>query len=424
VLVFIHGLHGDGSQTWRGDLSGSAVYWPCLAVHDPLLGGSGAFVANYYSRPLLDNPGIDDTARQLALDLRTQRVFEHSNVSVVAHSMGGIVLARMLTLPGLVSPEERSRIRMALFVGTPALPTDAANICSKLGINRQCEEMSDATRMATLWADWDRLPQRPSAWCVAEGANMFLPAWQDWLPSVWRRIVPEESARRPCRDAGQVVVAPGLNHADVVKPPTSARQAHRHLQAAFAACVRPRLAAAAPASAATRALSAAVARWFYDTKDQLKDAPDQSHLILRENLASEQEVNRFWFPGGDGRPSLDASIYDRLNAPSFALAVRRVLPNYLSTADVDWVRSADDLGTAIADGGFSELISRLMDSGGLRADDVVLALRGAAEPGALSLLLLRRGSSNVQAPANPRPFGLLGLLVVPRPTGRCEGAAV
>jgi pimeloyl-ACP methyl ester carboxylesterase len=417
VVVYLHGLHGDAKATWTttGETGGS-VAWPCLVLEDAqAFGASNVYTASYRSVPGQPNPTIDNAARLIARDLATDGVLAHAHVTVVAHSMGGIVLARMLTQPGLLSAEERSRIRLVVFVGTPAEPTEAADICSKFGVNSQCAEMSDAAAMQRLWAAWDSLLPRPAAWCVAEGKDMW---WLGMPP--WKRIVPERSAHRPCRSNEQRSVAEGLDHSDVAKPPAIGQRPHRDLRNAFAACVKPKMASGqAPDSAEDRALAETVSHWFYRLKDRLHNSEDWLTL-LRGRLASENEVARYWYPKGNS-PSFDSEAYEPLPPNLFVQALRQVLPELLPRADFAWARPVARASQMIADSAFASLMIRAQAIGVLRDSDVVVAIKPRTEVEGQILLLLRPGSSNQPVEPGVSVFGTLAVWVIPKPVDRCVG---
>jgi pimeloyl-ACP methyl ester carboxylesterase len=415
VVVFIHGLHGDGGNTWTatGTFGGRIAAWPCLLLADrEVFRDSNVYLAEYRSKAGRTNPSVGEAAQDIAKDLDTQGVLAHTHITFVAHSMGGIVLARMLTDTGLITREQKSRVRLVVFLGTPALPTEAAAICGKFGVNAQCQEMSDTGKMAALWQAWDRLEPRLPAWCVAEGANMTVPPWL--------RVVPVESAHRPCRVADLRSVAQGLDHSDVVKPESIEKRPHRDLRHAFSTCVRPRLTqTSGEASAADQRLAEAGSRWFYELKDRLLAETTDWTVPLEHSLASTTEVKRFWYPA-DNNPSFDADRYDRLGTGAFVQAVRQALPDLLPPAEFAWIAPVERIGQRVPDSAMDTLLRRFRDAGGLRADDVVLALKPRPEVEGQFLLLLRPGSSNQPAGAPGAAFGAIGIAVIPKPVEGCR----
>jgi hypothetical protein len=409
AVVFIHGLHGDGRRTWVATSWGSDIAaWPCLLLADAdVFAGSNVFLARYRSAAAQRNPSIGEVAREILGDLNAAKVFEHEHVTIVAHSMGGIVLARLLT-DGLLRPDQRERIRLVMFVGTPALPTEAAAICSKFSLNVQCSEMIDADAMARLWQSWDALSPRPPAWCVAEGADMWIP-WKT-------RVVPEASAYRPCHVPEFRSRDDAHDHEDVVKPPSLGERPHRDLRAAFTACVRPHLRSVASLTPAEERLAERAGEWFFGLKQRLVRINDDWTGPLTESTA---QVNALWYPAGNA-PSFDFARYERRLPNEFVQPLRDLMVELLPRADFAWAQRADRVGLRVPDSAFEGLLQRLRAAGGLRADDVVLALKPRKEFDGQHLLLLRSDSSN-SAPGTPAAaFGLLGLLVIPKPVEGCQ----
>ena len=422
VTVFIHGLHGDGKATWTATRLGAAkAAWPCLLLADrEIFAGTDAYLVSYRSEVGRSNPTIEEAARRIAADLTSEKIFEYRHVSFVVHSMGGIVLARMLTQPGLITVAQRQKIRLVVFVGTPALRTEAANICSKFGVNAQCLEMSNAEALDRLWKAWDELSPRPASWCVAEGADMAFLGFPPWL-----RIVPEDSAYRPCQARGQRTVAEGLDHSDVVKPLAITQRPHRDLRQAYAACVRPLLTRAASAAEveANAQLAGAASNWLYRVKDSVVSAPDLEVEKLLEQLTPS--ANRYWLQSST-QPSFEFAAYEQLNGPSFVRATRIGFRAPSAEFQVQWVRQVSGVAEAVSDSAFAGLLTEMQAAGGLRPSDVVLALKARPADAGQTLFLLRPAlspGSPVGADAAPRPFGLLGQLLVPKPVERCVTAA-
>lgn len=410
VIVFIHGLHGDARATWTTGAGPSAVAWPCLVMSDSEAFGSvNTYMASYRSKPGTPNPDTRKAAALVLADMRTAGVFtKHSHVVFVAHSMGGIVLARLLTEPGMLDAQERTRVRLVILAGTPAEPTEAAAICAKFGVNEQCAEMSDAAEMRRLWSAWDQMPSRPPTWCVAEGSDM----WWLGLPP-WKRIVPVGSAHRPCARTEQRAVADGMDHSDVAKPPAVNERPHRDLRNAFAACVRPRLSMGdVPETAAERTLAEAANLWFYRLVDALVPDADWQD-VLSKALAPASEVGRFWNPPSQA-PSFEFEQYEPQSAQVFVQTLRQALPDLLPRLVFQKARPVAKVGAISPDSKLRVLTQRMQSAAGLRATDWLVALKPTAELDGQLLLLLR--------PASGGGFGLLGVLFIPKVTERCLAA--
>ena len=405
VMVFLHGLHGDGRATWTAsNWFSDNVAWPCLVLADAeQFPATSAYLASYRSVMQGENPSTRQVAKELAGELVKDGVFAHAHITVVAHSMGGLVLARLLTDRGLLNDEQRLRIRLVVFVGTPAEPTEAAAICKDFGINAQCDEMSNGDEMAKLWTAWDQLPKRPPTWCIAEGKDM---AWLGIPP--WLRIVPTASAHRPCRVSGQTRSANGLDHSAIAKPTSRTDRPHRDLQVAFNACVKPLIRPARLADV-EQPLAARMRGWFDQLMRQLATPGADWRLIVSTAVAPG--VDRFRMPI-HGSATYDISEYDRLPSSIFGAELERVVrPVLMEKQDFEWVRPVDRLAARLPDGATEALVNTLRSRGELAQDDLIVGLPvWSSQPDVLWLLAVRPG---------PTGFGLLHVLGVPVPFTRC-----
>lgn len=403
VVVFLHGLHGDARSTWTtSNWVFANTAWPCLLLAESdRFPDTKAYLASYRSVMAGLNPGIQQIARELVADLVKDDVFKHASVTFVAHSMGGIVLARILTDRGLLSANERARIRLVLFAGTPAQPTEAAAICAKWGINAtQCSELSDGSEMQKLWQRWDALPkaERPPVWCVAEGGDM---RFASMFPL--GRIVPEASAHRPCNAGGRTQVAIGFDHSQLVKPESAASRPHGFLQAAFGGCVRPHLRRTSLADE-EEPFARPVRGWLDSLVSQLK-LPDADRRVAVAGVLAAG-TSRYFFPQG-GRDTLDPAQYARLPAAQFADDLNQALRPVLLQDRIDWARPIDRVASRLPDGEIERLIAALRSRGDLQQGDQLVALPvWDSQPDVLWLLAVRPG------PAGP---GLLGVLALPVP---------
>lgn len=116
MVVFVHGLGGDAIGTWTYTrLFSPDVFWPCLLRQDPEFSQSNVYVYQYPTAAFGNTPPLGRLATTLHEDLLADRVMEHQHISFVAHSLGGLVLSRMLLqLQESAQPrhkEELARVR-------------------------------------------------------------------------------------------------------------------------------------------------------------------------------------------------------------------------------------------------------------------------------------------------------------------------
>lgn len=224
VVVFVHGVLSSGESCWRNEASGA--YWPQLvadADEDPAL-GAAIYVATY--RTGLDSAkyGVNDAAEALWEELHHAGVLERGSIVLVCHSMGGLVVRRMLV-------QRQGRLgfhRLGLFlVASPSLGSRYANWLApiaRLFGHAQAESLrlqESNPWLETLDADFLDLLDRTdlAGRELVEDRSIFgIGPWQG------EPIVSPLSARRYFRDGLKI---PDSDHFSIAKPADA--QALQHL---------------------------------------------------------------------------------------------------------------------------------------------------------------------------------------------------
>jgi hypothetical protein len=126
AIVFVHGLDGDPIGTFTAD---GAPSWPSLLQSDkrPFAGvapplSDWAIYAMDYRRVYASENNINEGARQIGGLLRSSGILaRHNHVWFITHSLGGLLVKRMLLI---LNAERRelalSRIAGVFFLGVPA----------------------------------------------------------------------------------------------------------------------------------------------------------------------------------------------------------------------------------------------------------------------------------------------------------------
>src|SRR5258708_3802478 len=86
VIVFVHGVLGDGQSTWTNGNS----YWPSLLTVDPAFDGADIFVYSYPTS-MWATLSIDELAENMRLQLNANGVSNYRRIVFLAHSLGGLV---------------------------------------------------------------------------------------------------------------------------------------------------------------------------------------------------------------------------------------------------------------------------------------------------------------------------------------------
>lgn len=178
AVVFVHGLGGHPTKSFTNPDTG-ATWFDLLRSERELdsSGRTGTSVYIYsvdYADAADGELSIEDIATRLTGRGDWDKLFaDHDNIWFVAHSMGGLVLKRALLQTDQFSKRPLSRVRGALFLGTPAKGAELANLVNELesrglggewiaralGFNpAQVRELaSDNTWLDQLEQDWSVL---------------------------------------------------------------------------------------------------------------------------------------------------------------------------------------------------------------------------------------------------------------------------
>ena len=205
VIVFVHGIFGDGDSTWR---NANQTYFPDLVANDEAFEHADVWVHDFPSAKLRRGYSIDELAENLHDYLVDDNVFSnHEEVIFVGHSMGGLVIRDYL----LMYRPPAASVPMIFFYSTPTTGSDLANLASFVSRNPQLVDMrkmsSDASTfvdtLQSLWTNSDYV-RKTTSYCAYEK-----------LPTHGFQIVERESATNLCNAPLTPILT---DHIDIVKP--------------------------------------------------------------------------------------------------------------------------------------------------------------------------------------------------------------
>jgi len=214
VIVFVHGIFGDADATWRNADSGAD--WPTLVAKDVDFLSDEVYVVSYYTPHFSHAANIEETAQNVLQGLYDDGVLQHKRIYFVTHSMGGLIVKRILNMldrPSRIA--DLRRIRAVLLISTPSQGATIAEIGSWISLNPQLKDMKRAdfnTFLQSLENDYlYMLRERnrahedyPQVFCAYE----TLPTHAIY---VVRRVYVSTSC-------DNVPLAMNYNHAEIVKP--------------------------------------------------------------------------------------------------------------------------------------------------------------------------------------------------------------
>ncbi len=150
LVVFIHGVLGDGDSTWRNAETGA--YWPEMIRQDREFQDFDIYVVNYESTLVARASTIEEIAQRELQRLRDRKVFaRYRQIYFITHSMGGLVAKRILIdLNRPPEVENLRRVRAVLYISTPAQGATIADLASWISLNPQLGDMRPADLNAFL----------------------------------------------------------------------------------------------------------------------------------------------------------------------------------------------------------------------------------------------------------------------------------
>lgn len=412
VVVFIHGVLSNALEAWSRSSNHS---WPCLLRAEPIFDNSNIYLYAYDTSVLGTSPSIEKVAGQLLKDLQNERVLSHAHVTFVAHSMGGLVLSRMLLQmqSGTSHRSQLERIKLVLFYGTPATGADIANLASLVSDNVQFEEMRSGGSQQALIDRWLSVSWPFPWYCIAEGKRT---GWA-WL--IGTLVVPRESATALCRGrpAG-IEVLEQFDHLTMVKPASLQDTPHRYFNRNFVSCVGAAIPRGEPPSEAGTPDGQLMLRTLHALRISLSDDSEAGRaaaLSAVQSALSDAWTDSYVIPSNPSRPSLVPGTFDRLGNRPFAIEFLKLFQPRPSDLAPAWVGRVATLERYVADGQLIELRRVWTSAGLVNESDVVVALE--PRTGGDQVFIIGGVQPSV---VNDRQARIRGLLIVPAPPGTCD----
>jgi pimeloyl-ACP methyl ester carboxylesterase len=218
LIIFVHGIGGDASSTWK-NRSGRS-WLDLMHDDDPAFRDFALWPVSYNSTFT-----IEEVVEELRNQFDDERIFlRFRDIYIIAHSMGGLVVKRLLvTLNRTSEGDKLRRIRAAIFIATPAQGSEVAEIASLFNPwNSQLKDIRPIEANSFLQSvdnDWLRLIQDrgtssfPRSYCAYEKK-----------PTYVADIVPRSDTATYC-DRNPYPVAE--NHLSIVKPENTDAPIHK-----------------------------------------------------------------------------------------------------------------------------------------------------------------------------------------------------
>lgn len=218
VLIFVHGILSDADACWTNK---AGISWPQIVHDDPSFAGCGISTFTYKSAVTGTRFSITDAAETLWELLRDAEMAQAGKVPLfVCHSMGGIVVRRMLVMRQQDLSKAGMNLVGVFLVASPSMGSRWATWFLPLtGFMGHIQAMALSSSEKNIWLhdlrkDFRNLYDNGAIKIFGKELLEELPIalkWLPWLPPVVRAI---EGA---AFFADSIKVA-GTDHFTVAKP--------------------------------------------------------------------------------------------------------------------------------------------------------------------------------------------------------------
>lgn len=214
VIVFVHGIHGN-RETWRAS---NGAYWPQLLQTDPHFQKSDVVVAEYPTPSMRGKLSSVQLSQILYQKLKAQRVWDHSEIVFIAHSLGGIITEEML----LNHPADAAHVPFIVAYSTPhegSFVASIAKIYDSDPLLTDLRDSNDNSFLMDLEQQWrsTQSVSRIHRYCAYETLDTSAGAGIGRYLGARTRVVTYYSATYGCDvdTPPQKIVA---DHIDIVRP--------------------------------------------------------------------------------------------------------------------------------------------------------------------------------------------------------------
>ena len=151
VIVFVHGIYGSAVDTWN--CPQGKANWPELMAADETFKNSDIYVVDYPSPQTGNIMSVDQEVSNIMNRMTDAKVFEHSEVVFLVHSLGGLVTQRLL----LTHRELAAKVKFIYFFSTPDEGAQIAQIGHIFNDDPLLKQMfhgDDNTFIEGIETDW------------------------------------------------------------------------------------------------------------------------------------------------------------------------------------------------------------------------------------------------------------------------------
>jgi pimeloyl-ACP methyl ester carboxylesterase len=130
TVVFVHGILSAGETCWRND---NGTTWPTLLLNEPDIQEVGVYVYSYATDVFSGTYRLGDVVDDLKERLTLDRLLDAQNLIFVCHSMGGLVVRKLL-VERAADFIDRGTVCGLFLVASPSLGSRYADWLSRLAV--------------------------------------------------------------------------------------------------------------------------------------------------------------------------------------------------------------------------------------------------------------------------------------------------
>ena len=197
VIVFVHGLFGNVTQTWT--CIRTQAYWPELLSRDQAFNSFDLYAVGYSSPVWSSGESLGEVTESVYLRLQHDGVLQYKHIVFVAHDFGGLVVKKLL----LKHKDDIPLVRAIVNYGTPSTGSGFLRMATLLSSNKQLRAMIPGEELSNLEYDW-------------RAVNPVIPVFCAYatIPTFGTMVIDRESATAGCTIAFPV----DSNQVDLVRP--------------------------------------------------------------------------------------------------------------------------------------------------------------------------------------------------------------
>ena len=228
AVVFVHGVLSSGESCWRNT---NGTYWPELLAGEPALAPIGIYVFTYRTEIFSGTYRLGDAVDALKEHMRLDGVFDCRSLVFVCHSMGGLIVRKLLVERAKEFSDKAISIGLFLLA-SPALGSRYASMLAPIA-RLFSHSQADALRFSQSNSWLMDLDKEFFNLKEAETIQLVGKELVEDVFIVFRRLIRKQVVEpfSGHRYFGEPLKVPNSDHFSIAKPDSNRAIQHRLLVA-------------------------------------------------------------------------------------------------------------------------------------------------------------------------------------------------